>query len=402
MPLPRAASTLAGSKAVDFTSFFSHNERWTANTASQRLHTGEPPTVADAQYPPALSTRVYRRTEALSVRRLLKAYTELSKMRLTVLNVLAAMSAVAVSPLPTSVPVLLATAIGTTLCSASANTLNQIQEVPFDAQMARTRMRPLVRRAISPLHATGFALVTGIAGPAILWTMVNPTVALLGAGNIALYAGAYTWLKRKSIVNTWVGALVGAVPPLMGWSAGGGHLLPSSAHPVEIFLPSFLSSVPLDATLVDNPLAPLALSILLFCWQFPHFMSIAHFQRESYAQGGYRMLSVLSPTKNALVSLRHALLLIPVCSILIPLSGITTWTFAAVSLVPNLIAAEAAWSFWRQVSDKQARRVFQHSLWYLPVMLGLMMICKRGLDWSSWMGSGAEEEVASDPEVSAT
>jgi heme o synthase len=306
------------------------------------------------------------------------------------------MSAFALSPLPTTVPVLLSTAVGTALCSTSANTLNQLQEVPFDAQMARTRMRPLVRKAITPIHAAGFATATAVAGTAILWTVVNPTTAMLGAFNIVLYAGLYTWLKRKSIINTWVGAVVGGIPPLMGWTACGGHLLPSTSNPVHIFLPSFLEHTSIDLTAIDNPLAPLALFLLLFSWQFPHFNGISHIIRTSYAQAGFRMLSILSPRRNALVALRHAILLVPVCSVLIPISGLTTWTFALTSLVPNAFGVRAAWRFWRRGGDKDARVVFQYSLWYLPVILGLMMVHKQGVNWLEWLGL-QEGERDQDP-----
>ncbi|EKM57907.1 uncharacterized protein PHACADRAFT_251838 [Phanerochaete carnosa HHB-10118-sp] len=259
--------------------------------------------------------------------------------------------------------------------------------------MSRTRMRSLVRKAISPLRAGGFAVVTGILGPALLWTMVNPTTAILGAANVALYAGAYTWMKRTSIWNTWAGAIVGAIPPLMGWTACGGQLLPSSSYPVELFLPSLLTSTPtMDLSLIDNPLAPLALFALLFSWQFPHFNSLSHLVRGSYAQAGYQMLSVISPSKNSLVSLRHALILGSVCSVLIPISGLTTWTFALTSLVPNILGIRASWAFWRFGGEKQAREVWQHSLWYLPVILGLMMIHKRGMDWTTWFTSGGEAQ----------
>jgi len=273
-------------------------------------------------------------------------------------------------------------------------TLNQLQEVPHDAQMARTRMRPLVRRAITPLHATGFAALTGIAGPTILWTMVNPTTAILGAANIALYAGVYTWLKRKHVVNTWVGAVVGGLPPLMGWTACGGQLLPSSSYPVEYFLPSYFSSIPtapIDLALIDNPLSAFALFMLLFSWQFPHFNSLSYIERSSYAQAGYHMLSVLSPSHNSLVAFRHAVLLIPICSVLFPLSGLTTWMFALTSLVPNAICARAAWRFWRVGGEKEAKVVWHHSLWYLPVILALMMVHKQGMDWDKWVGFQDDE-----------
>jgi len=340
---------------------------------------------------PPVPLSAYRLSPVPTVRVLPKLYTQLSKSRLTFLVVLTSMAGVAISPLPASVPTLLATAVGTALCSASANTLNQLQEVPFDAQMVRTRMRPLVRKAIGSLHATAFAVATGTLGPILLYTMANPTTAALGLANIALYAGAYTWMKRKTIWNTWAGAVVGAIPPLMGWTACGGKLLPSATYTPEYFLPSFLldqtvSSV--DPSLIDNPLGPLALFMLLFSWQFPHFNALSHLYRGSYAQAGYKMLSVLSPAKNAVVSLRYAIILIPTCSILFPLSGLTTWAFAATSLIPGSVLLRAAWRMWRTGSEKDARSLFQHSLWHLPVVLGLMMIHKNGVDWGERFEKG--------------
>ena len=166
--------------------------------------------------------------------------------------------------------------------------------------MARTRNRPLVRRALSPLHALLFAAITGTAGTLTLLLFVNPTTAALAAANIALYAGPYTTPKRRTIWNTWIGAVVGAIPPLMGWTACGGALWPTSAHPASVFLPEWASGwlagsvggmweglkegpVKLASWLqigtlrtlgpdaLDNPLAWVGLFSFLFCWQFPHF-----------------------------------------------------------------------------------------------------------------------------------
>jgi heme o synthase len=218
--------------------------------------------------------------------------------------------------------------------------------------------------------------------------------ALLGAGNIVLYAGLYTWSKRLSIANTWIGAIVGAVPPVMGWTASGGHLLPSSEHPVHLFLPPFLSSSPgpIDLSYIDNPLAPFALAMILYSWQFAHFMPLSYIVRDSYAKAGYQMLSVLDPKKNALVCLRHTLLLVPICSVLVPLSGLTTWAFAATSLVPNAVCFHAAWQYWRSGGEKDARSAFRHGLAWLPVIMALMMVHKQGVDWLQLLGLGEEPE----------
>ncbi|KAF8638183.1 hypothetical protein AX17_002380 [Amanita inopinata Kibby_2008] len=358
-----------------FVSFFNHNAQWlnVHRKPSISLTSSNMPLSPDITLARNAPPLAYKQAEQLSPRQLVNIYLQLSKSRLTALVVLTAMSGVALSPAPTTLPVLLSTALGTALCSSSANTLNQLQEMPFDAQMARTRTRPLVRKAISSLHAAGFALFTGVAGPALLWTMVNPTTAVLGAANIVLYAGIYTWMKRKSSLNTWVGSLVGVLPPLMGWTACDAQVLS-------------------NMSLTSTVLPPLALCMLLFSWQFPHFNSLSHLVRGSYAQAGYHMLSVTDPSKNALVSLRHTFLLTTICSIISPLSGLTTWTFALTTVLPNAICVRAAWRFWRRGGESEARTLFHHSLWYLPVILGLMMMHKQGVDWSRWMKLGIEKD----------
>ncbi|KAI0048983.1 protoheme IX farnesyltransferase [Auriscalpium vulgare] len=385
----RGAKSLSrfGGSNIDFSSFFRPNPPLAA----------APPPPPPAAAPPALPASAYRALPALTLGRRLALYGTLSKTQLSALVALTAMSGVALSPYPASVPALLATALGTALCAASANALNQLQEAPFDAQMARTRGRPLVRRALSPAHAAAFAGATGVAGPALLAAAVNPATALLGAANIALYAGAYTWAKRRTVWNTWLGGVVGGIPPLMGWAAGGGHLL---APPV-LFLPPFLSAgagTP-GLALVDNALAPAALFLLLFSWQFPHFNALSHFVRDAYARGGYRMLCVLDPARNTRVALRHAVLLAGITAVLVPLSGLTTWAFALTSLAPNAVFVAAAWRWHRFGGDKNARALFHHSLWYLPVILGLMMVHKQGLEWRKWVGFGTVEDEEEDSAI---
>ncbi|KAG2118548.1 hypothetical protein BD769DRAFT_1629660 [Suillus cothurnatus] len=358
----------------DFTSFFCHNQQWSAR--SDELKSSDITRIRGIAHAVAavhVAPAGFKEVEVLTPKRLLKIYAQLAKSRLTILVVLTAMSGVALSPLPATVPILLSTAVGTAL-------------IPYDAQMARTRQRPLVRRAISPLHAAGFAAVTGVAGPTVLWLMASPITACLGVTNIVLYAGAYTWLKRKSVSNTWVGAVVGGIPPVMGWTACGGQILPSADYPIHLFLPSFLTGSPLDMSMIDNPLGAFALFMLLYSWQFPHFNSLSHLL--------FEMLSVLHPQKNALVALRHSLLLVPICSILFPLSGLTTWVFAITSLVPNAICVRGSWTWWRHCGEKEARISFQNYLWYLPVMLALMMVHKQGLEWRRWVGM--QDEVPSN------
>lgn len=290
------------------------------------------------------------------------------------------MAGYAIAPAATTVGVLLSTAAGTALCSASANAFNQWVEVPYDAQMSRTRNRVLVRKAISPHHAFGFATVAGISGTGLLFFAVNPTTAALGALNIALYSGAYTALKRRSIINTWVGAVVGAIPPLMGWAACTGSIALFGA----------------DGSIMTGAAGGYLLAGILYSWQFPHFNPLAHNIRADYTKAGYRMMAATNPPLNRRVALRHAIALLPMCSIFAPALGITTWWFALDSAVMNAWLIRDSYQFWKAdgkiSNDKRARRLFFTSIIYLPVVLVLMMFHKQGADWMWYLRHGAVED----------
>ncbi|KAJ2395410.1 Protoheme IX farnesyltransferase, mitochondrial [Coemansia sp. RSA 2603] len=276
-----------------------------------------------------------------------KVYGDLSKDKLTAFVVLTAMAGYAVAPGAAQVGTLLWTAAGTTLCSASANSFNQWIEVPYDAQMSRTRNRPLARYVISPLHALSFGVGAGALGITSLYVFVNPLTAALGAANIVLYAGVYTAMKRRTIANTWVGSLVGAIPPLMGWAAATGSLGPGAW----------------------------VLGGIMFAWQFPHFNSLAYTLRADYSKAGYRMMSVTRPRLNARVALRYSLLMFPLSAMYCVL-GVTDVWFLLDSSVVNGFMAYCAWQFWRRPEGKQSRRLFFSSLVHLPVLLTLIMVHK--------------------------
>ncbi|KDN43199.1 protoheme IX farnesyltransferase [Tilletiaria anomala UBC 951] len=278
-----------------------------------------------------------------------------------------------------SVATLLALTAGTSLCSSSANAMNQFLEAPYDAQMQRTRARPLPARQVSHMHAFAFSIATGVGGTALLATAVNPLTAALGAANIVLYAGIYTPLKRLSMVNTWVGAVVGAIPPLMGWVASTGTLFEASDAPAWI------------------------LSAILFAWQFPHFNSLAHVVRADYAKGGYRMMSVLRPALNRRTGLRYAAALFPLCAAL-PFCGSTTVlpVYALLSAVPNAALFHAAWRFYKDqghASDASAsaRKCFFVSLWHLPAVMLLAMACKQDI-WDGFKRYVIGGEAGSEDE----
>ncbi|BEJ13814.1 hypothetical protein CspHIS471_0309880 [Cutaneotrichosporon sp. HIS471] len=325
---------------------------------------------------PAAPITAYKPLPSMTLSRLIKVYAQLSKRNLSILMTLTATTGFALSPLPLSLPALACLTVGTFLTSAAANTFNQITEVPLDAQTPRTRVRPLVARRVTPFHAATFGVVCTALGGTILWFGCNPTTALLGIGNLLLYAGVYTPMKRFSVANTWVGAVVGAITPLMGWTATGGSLWPTADQPLLMHWP-FAEGIP-D---LPNPMTAWMLAVLLFSWQFPHFNALSYMIRPFYALSGYPMLSVLSPRLNALVSLRHALILVPVCAVMAPLTGCVDWTFAITSALPNAYFVKSAWDFYRRTNEATAKRVFFVSLWYLPAVLGLMLLHKNFGGW---------------------
>ncbi|CAK7568472.1 MAG: Protoheme IX farnesyltransferase, mitochondrial [Sporothrix epigloea] len=340
------------------------------------------------------------RQPTTSVRRLASSLLSLAKPRLTVLVVLTAMASYALYPVPSflstgilettpslSPLTLLFLTTGTTLCSASANALNMLYELNTDARMSRTRNRPLVRMLVSRHAALLFAVACGVGGIAALQWGVNPTVAFLGAANIALYAGVYTPMKRLSVLNTWVGALVGGIPPLMGWAAAAGQSSSSSSARELLFAP--------DGSSAGGWL----LASLLFAWQFPHFMALSWAVRTEYQRAGLRMLAWVNPARNGRVALRYALAFLPICVGLCA-TGVTAWSFAVTSLPVNLWLVREAVKFWRLEGHQgSARALFWASVWHLPALMVLALLQKKGL-WSrvyqSVLGQPALDEDDED------
>ena len=284
-------------------------------------------------------------------------YMELGKPRLSVLIVLSTMSAYAIAPYPASLPTLLFLSTGTYLSVTGANTFNQIAESDYDGLMSRTRNRPLVRKALTPSQAKIFGVATSFAGVGIL-AAINPVVALLGAGNIILYAAIYTPLKRMTILNTWIGAVVGGIPPLIGWAA---------CSP--------------DGAILSHP-GGLLLAALLYAWQFPHFNALAYTMRHDYARAGYKMMPVSHPDLNTRVAFRYAIACVPLCWGLVVSGLVDPWYFVDSTIV-NGWACWRAWRFWKQGGEGgSARGLFFASLVQLPAILILAMLHKDGLwDW---------------------
>lgn len=280
--------------------------------------------------------------------KLLQHYMMLSKIRLTGLVVLTSMAGYAMAPgMFDPVTFLLAT-VGTALLSASANATNQFLEVPYDSQMNRTKNRVLVRGYLTPFHALNFAAVTGTVGILTLMFGANPLTAGLGVFNWLTYTAFYTPMKRMYIGNTWVGSIVGAVPPMMGWAACTGGLEPGAW----------------------------LLGAILYAWQFPHFNALSWNLRPDYSRGGYRMMSVINPDLCKRVALRYCVGMIGLCAVA-PLIDLTTWTFFYNSLPLNIYFSYLGWRFYRDGDSNSSRKLFRFSLIHIPALLILMLISKK-------------------------
>ncbi|XP_076649596.1 cytochrome c oxidase assembly factor 10 [Halictus rubicundus] len=273
----------------------------------------------------------------------------LSKIRLTSLVVVTTMAGYVLAPGSFDAYTFAACSIGTGLCSATANTINQFFEVPFDAQMSRTKNRVLVRGYLTPAHAITFATISGICGLTLLYSEVNGLTAALGAANLVLYTLIYTPMKRVSILNTWVGSIVGAIPPLMGWAACVGDVASPGAW---------------------------IMSGLLYAWQFPHFNALSWNLRPDYSRAGYRMMAVTDPNLCRKTALRYTGILTGLCY-LAPAFDVTNWWFALESTPLNLYFLYLARNFYKHSDSGSSRKLFRFSLIHLPTLMILLLVNKK-------------------------
>ncbi|KIV77621.1 protoheme IX farnesyltransferase [Exophiala sideris] len=348
-----------------------------------------------------LTTAAAAMPTSATIRRRMTTYLSLSKPRLSFLILLTTTSAYSLYPIPellsstassvestlsTSTLTLLFLTSGTFLSCACANTLNMLFEPQYDALMTRTRNRPLVRNLISKRGASVFALLCGASGLLLLGYGTNPTVAGLSALNIFLYAGVYTPMKRISVANTWVGAIVGGIPPLMGWCAAAGEVATSEHHSWQ------------DLLFSEDSVGGWALAALLFAWQFPHFMSLSHTIRDDYKNAGHKMLAWTNPARNARVALRYSVAMFPICGLLY-WSGYVDSGFLVISTACNVWMTREAVRFWRkQGAGGSARGLFWASVWQLPLVLVGALVCKKGL-WEGFFGTGESASIYDESEV---
>ena len=241
--------------------------------------------------------------------------------------------------------------VGTALSAAGASVLNQYVERGHDAQMRRTRGRPLPSGRVSPLEALVFGVALAAGGSLYLAAFVNAITATLGVLTIASYVFLYTPMKRWTTLCTVVGAVPGAIPPLMGWAAATDGL---SAEAWALFG-------------------------VLFFWQMPHFLAIAILYRDDYAAGGFKMLPVVD--EGLVVTGRQMVLyaaaLVPV-SLMPAVLGTAGPLYFAAAAVLGLAFLGCTMICAARKDRADARRLFFASIVYLPLLLAAMMLDKAG------------------------
>jgi protoheme IX farnesyltransferase len=251
-------------------------------------------------------------------------------------------------PAPTAAALytMLPLTIGTALSSGAAAALNQWVESPFDGQMRRTQCRVVPMLRIMPPTALYLGVGMSVAGVGLLGGAVSGVSGGLSAFTIFLYGAIYTPLKRMTVHNTAVGAIVGAIPPLIGWFG--------------------------NASMTTISLQSVILPLLLFAWQFPHFHSLSYGRREEYARAGYWMMSVVDVGRAKSSALQWSAMLFPISG-LGWLSGLVSAPFLLTSLPVNGFLLFKAWRWFRVGDEATARSLFKASLVHLPALMGLLL-----------------------------
>lgn len=284
-----------------------------------------------------------------SVASVARDLVSLTKPRITVIVLVTAaagMKLAAHGPIPGMV--WLWTLLGTAVVVGSANALNMWWERDTDGKMARTKDRPLPAGRLSANAALVFGLLLGAVSLPILFFGVNPLTGLLGAIALVSYVLLYTPMKRHSVRALWVGAIPGAIPPLLGWTAITGRLDP----------------------------AGIALFSILFLWQIPHFLAISIFRAEDYARAGLKVVPVElgdRATNAMMVRYTVALLAVTVWPYLVGVGG---KIYLAVALALGGMFLVLASRAFRTAGDKRigwARGVFGYSILYLVVLFAVLV-----------------------------
>jgi len=277
---------------------------------------------------------------------LTRDYLELSKSRIVMMVLITTAAGYFFAAAHVDWILLLNTLIGTGLVAAGTNALNQYVERDHDAKMRRTRLRPLPDGRITPRAALIFSLAISLIGTLYLGFAVNWLTAALGAITLTTYIFIYTPLKRVSPICTIVGAIPGAIPPLMGWTAATGVL----------------------------GMGGWIIFAILFFWQLPHFMAISWMYRDDYARAGFAMLAVRD--QDGVATAAHAVyysFALLIVSALPSFFGLATYIYLAGALVAGSLLTFISFAFLDSRTPIRARRLFMASNIYLIVMMALLV-----------------------------
>ena len=295
-----------------------------------------------------VATAEVQETRAIGFREKLAAYLELTKPRIAFMLVLTSAAGFYLgSTGGFNIGLFVNAMFGITLLAFGVATLNQYIERDIDTLMERTAKRPLPMGKLTPLEALIFGTVLCAVAEVYLLFLVNGLTALLGLTVIVGYVLLYTPLKTRTSASTAIGALPGAMPPLMGWTAASGNIT----------------------------LGAWALFVLLFLWQFPHFLAIASMYKEQYAKAGILMLPVVE--KDGRITARQIVLF---TVMLLPVSlapfflGFAGWIYLAGAVLLGIWFLWASIGAARAKTVEKSRKLLLVSVLYLPAIFALMVI----------------------------
>ncbi len=294
-----------------------------------------------------IATAEIQEAKTFGLREKLAAFVELTKPRIALMLILTSAAGFYLgSSNGFNITLFINSVVGIALLAFGVATLNQFIEKNTDALMTRTAKRPLVVGKISPAEALIFGIILCVGGEIYLAFLVNALTAILGLIVIVGYVLLYTPLKTRTSASTAIGAIPGAMPPLMGWT--------SAAN--EITLGAWI------------------LFAMLFLWQFPHFLAIAWMYREQYAKAGIKMLPVVEPSGKITAQqiVIFTVLLLPV--------SVMPYFFGVAGIV-YLVGAclLGIWFLWASVqaarakTNEKARTLLLVSVLYLPIIFALMV-----------------------------
>ena len=237
--------------------------------------------------------------------------------------------------------------IGTFLSSSGAGVMNQYMERNYDSKMERTKTRPIPNNDISSRNALFIGLFLCFVGPFFLYYFINFLTCLISFSTIFIYLFIYTPSKRYTSLNTIIGSIPGALPPVGGWAAATGNISSES----------------------------LMLFSVLFCWQIPHFLSLAIIYKDDYSRGGFKMLPSITKNVNYVTfQILFFTMALLYTSIGIYSMGIASYVYAIGALVLGIIFLFYSSSILFDYSPRKIRKIFIFSIIYLPILLIMILI----------------------------